>query len=136
VLEVAREHARKAQVADRYTLLPGDAFAVDLGSGYDVVLLTNFLHHFDVATCDRLLKRVAQCLNPGGVAITLEFIPDPDRVNPPPAARFALTMLASTAAGDAYTFNEYAAMFRDAGFSRSELHPLENSAQSAIVAER
>jgi 2-polyprenyl-3-methyl-5-hydroxy-6-metoxy-1,4-benzoquinol methylase len=133
VLEVAREHAQKAGVGDRYRLLPGDAFEVDLGAGNDVVLLTNFLHHFDPLTCERLLKRIAASLAPAGVVATLEFIPNEDRVTPPPTARFALTMLATTAAGDAFTFREYEAMFRNAGFSRSTLHVLPESPQSVIL---
>jgi hypothetical protein len=36
-------------------LFEGSAFDVDYGSGYDLVLLTNFLHHFDMATCEVLL---------------------------------------------------------------------------------
>jgi ubiquinone/menaquinone biosynthesis C-methylase UbiE len=133
VLEVAREHARQAGVADRYRLLPGDALEVDLGTGHDVVLLTNFLHHFDVPTCERLLGRVAASLKPGGKAVTLEFVPNEDRVTPPATAGFALMMLATTAAGDAYTFNEYQAMFRDVGFSRSTLHAVPESPQSIII---
>ncbi len=43
-------------------MIPGSAFDVDLGGGkgtnYDVVLLPNFLHHFDAAVCEGLLKRV------------------------------------------------------------------------------
>ena len=133
VLEVAREHARQAGVIDRYRQLPGDAFEVDLGTGYDVVLLTNFLHHFDVPTCERLLGRVARSLKPGGTVVTLEFVPNDDRVTPPATAAFALMMLATTAAGDAYTFSEYQSMFRDAGFSRNTLHPVPESPQSVIV---
>jgi 2-polyprenyl-3-methyl-5-hydroxy-6-metoxy-1,4-benzoquinol methylase len=133
VLEVAREHAQKAGVGDRYRLLPGDAFEVDLGAGNDVVLLTNFLHHFEPASCERLLKRIAASLAPGGVVATLEFIPNEDRVSPPPTARFALTMLTTTAAGDAFTFKEYEAMFRTAGFSRNALHALPESPQSVIL---
>ena len=38
-------------VNDRCETLPGDAFKLDFGSGYDIALLTNFLHHFDVPTC-------------------------------------------------------------------------------------
>jgi ubiquinone/menaquinone biosynthesis C-methylase UbiE len=132
-LEVAREHAQRAGVAERYRLLPGDAFEVDLGSGYDVVLLTNFLHHFDPPTCERLLQRVARSLAPGGVAATLEFMPNEDRVTPPPTARFALTMLTTTAAGDAFTFKDYEAMFRNAGFSRNELHALPESPQGVML---
>jgi SAM-dependent methyltransferase len=132
VLTVAQEHARKAGVDARFSLLEGDALRVDLGSGYDVVLLTNFLHHFDAATCEALLRRIARSLTPSGVVITLEFVPSEDRVTPAPTARFAAVMLATTAAGDAYTFAEYQAMFRNAGFSHNELHPLPDSPQSGI----
>lgn len=135
VLEVARRHAQQAGVADRQSLLPGDAFEVDLGSGYDVVLLTNFLHHFDVPTCERMLRRVRDCLAPRGVAATLDFVPNADRISPPAAAGFALTMLATTVAGDAYTFDEYDAMFRHAGFGASVLHALPPGAQSLIVTQ-
>ena len=54
VLEVAKENATKAGVADRYSTIPGSAFDVAYGDGYDLVLLTNFLHHFDPPTCEKL----------------------------------------------------------------------------------
>jgi ubiquinone/menaquinone biosynthesis C-methylase UbiE len=121
VLEVARENAGKHGVSERYSTLPGDAFQLDYGTReYDLVLLTNFLHHFDAPACTGLLRKVRAALRPGGRVIALEFIPNPDRVSPPTAAAFALIMLATTPAGGAYTFAEYAAMFRDAGFARSE----------------
>jgi 2-polyprenyl-3-methyl-5-hydroxy-6-metoxy-1,4-benzoquinol methylase len=120
VLEVAKENAQKAGVASRYRTIPGDAFEVDYGSGYDVVLLTNYLHHYDPENCDRLLRRVHAALKPGGCAITLEFVPNPDRVSPPTAATFSMIMLASTPSGDAYTFAEYDEMFRKAGFASTE----------------
>src|SRR5262249_9754873 len=50
VLAVAAENARAAGVAGRHALLPGSAFEVDWGGPYEVVLLTNFLHHFDLPT--------------------------------------------------------------------------------------
>ena len=65
--------------------------------------------------------------------MTLEFVPDPDRVGPPVAAGFALTMLATTAAGDAHTFAEYDRTFAAAGFARSEFHALPPTAQQAVV---
>jgi 2-polyprenyl-3-methyl-5-hydroxy-6-metoxy-1,4-benzoquinol methylase len=133
VLEVARENALKAGVEDRLHLLPGSAFDVDYGGPYDVVLLTNFLHHFDVPTCVTLLKKVHASLKPGGRAATLEFVPNEDRVTPPMAAAFSLTMLASTAAGDAYTFKELAEMYRDAGFSNMTAHPLPRTPHTVVM---
>ena len=133
VLEVAKESAARAGVADRYDTIGGSAFDVDFGRDYDVVLLPNFLHHFDAATCETLMRKVHASLKPGGRAVTLEFIPEPDRVTPPAAAAFALTMLASTPGGDAYTFAEYEAIFRKAGFGRNELHPVPGAVQRAVV---
>jgi 2-polyprenyl-3-methyl-5-hydroxy-6-metoxy-1,4-benzoquinol methylase len=124
VLEVATENAQRAGVADRHTTIPGSAFDADYGSGYDVVLLTNFLHHFDPPTCEKLLRKVYAALNSGGTAVTLEFVPNEDRVSPPAAAAFSLMMLGSTVSGDAYTFSELDRMFRNAGFSSSQAHAL------------
>src|SRR6185437_13562043 len=120
--EVAAENARRAGVADRYTLLPGSAFDLPWGGPYDIVLLTNFLHHFDVSTCEQLAARAYAALAPGGRALTLDFIPEPDRVTPPATAGFALVMLATTARGDAYTFAELEGVFARSGFERSEFH--------------
>ncbi|HEY6119161.1 MAG TPA: class I SAM-dependent methyltransferase, partial [Pyrinomonadaceae bacterium] len=124
VLSVAKQNASKAGVSDRYSTIEGSAFEADFGSGYDIVLLTNFLHHFDVPTCEGLLKKVHGALKPGGRAVTLEFVPNEDRISPSDAAAFSVMMLGSTPAGDAYTFSELERMARNAGFSRSELHPL------------
>ena len=80
-----------------------------------------------------LMRKAHAALNEGGRVMTLEFIPNADRVSPPPAAMFALTMLATTPHGDAYTFAEYDQMFRNAGYSRSEHIPLHSSANSLVV---
>ena len=136
VLEVAKENARAAGVADRYDTIAGSAFDVPLGGPYDVVLLPNFLHHFDPATCEALLRKVGGALAGGGRVATLEFIPDEDRIGPPMAAAFALTMLATTPAGDAYTFAEYDRMFRNAGFPHNELHELPATVQRAVISYR
>src|SRR3954468_19453951 len=106
VLEVAKDNAQTAGVADRYATIPGSAFDVDFGTGYDVVLLTNFLHHFDEATNVALLEKVRGALADGGRVATLEFVPNEDRVTPAGTATFSMVMLASTEAGDAYTFAE------------------------------
>ncbi|NWF83491.1 MAG: methyltransferase domain-containing protein [Bryobacteraceae bacterium] len=135
VLQVAMENARTAGVADRYDMLPGSAFEVDFRGPYDAVLLTNFLHHFDFGTCVGLLKKVRASLKPGGRAATLEFVPDEDRVSPPVPAAFAMTMLATTAAGDAYTFSELAEMHRQAGFGEAAAHPVPMSPHTIVIAE-
>ena len=136
VLEVAKENAQKAGVADRYHTIEGSAFDVDFGSGYDLVLLTNFLHHFDPPTCETLLRKVHAALADGGQAVTLEFVPNDDRVTPPDAAGFSMMMLSGTPSGDAYTFAELERMFANAGFSRSTIHPLPPTIQQVVISEK
>jgi len=136
VLEVAKRNAREAGVAARYQTISGSAFEAALGTGYDLVLLTNFLHHFDQPTNEKLLRRVHAALAPGGRAAALEFVPNDDRVSPPQAAGFSFVMLAGTPAGDAYTFREYDSMFRTAGFSKTSLHPLPPTPESVVLAEK
>jgi 2-polyprenyl-3-methyl-5-hydroxy-6-metoxy-1,4-benzoquinol methylase len=133
VLQVALENAAKAGVADRYTAIGGSAFDVDFGSGFDLVLLPNFLHHFDPAGNVKLLKKVRAAMKPGAQLATLEFIPNDDRVTPPMQASFSMIMLASTDGGDAYTFRELDQMFRDAGFGESALQDLPQSPGRLIL---
>ena len=136
VLEVAKENAQKADVSDRYRTIDGSAFDVDFGTGYDLVLLTNFLHHWDPPTNETLLRKVRTALADGGRAVTLEFVPNEDRVTPPDAARFSMQMLIGTPNGDAYTFPELERMFANAGFSRSTLHPLPPTIQQLVISEK
>ncbi len=133
VLDVASRHAARMGVGPRYTTIPGDAFTVDLKGPYDLVLLTNLLHHFDPEQCTVLLKRLRSALRPGGRLVTLEFVPNEDRVSPPMSATFPLVMLATTASGDAYTFAELEKMLRSAGFASNSLHQPEESPQQIIV---
>ena len=136
VLAVAHDNAAKAGVVMRYELRPGSAFEVEWGVGYDLVLLPNFLHHFDEDGCRDVLRRAHAALAPGGRVVIVEFVPNEDRVSPPEAAGFALTMLAGTPGGDAYTFAEYAAMLRATGFRDAMLHELAPSPNRVVLATR
>jgi len=136
VLEVAGENARAAGVADRFSTIAGNAFEVELGGDYDVVLVPNFLHHFNAADCVRFLKKVHAALRPGGTVAIVEFVPNPDRITPPAAAGFSLIMLATTPEGDAYTFAEYSDMLAQAGFTAPIMHSLPASMNVAVIATK
>ncbi len=136
VLKVARENASAAGIADRFHELPGSAFDIELGRDYDVILLTNILQLFDPPAIERLMRKVHAALKSGGRAVTLGFIPNEDRVTPPATAAFGIIMLGTTAGGDAYSFPEYVAMFRRAGFTSNEFLPLPAGPQSVIVSRK
>jgi 2-polyprenyl-3-methyl-5-hydroxy-6-metoxy-1,4-benzoquinol methylase len=136
VLEVARKNAQAMGVADRYHLLPGSAFETDFGGDYDLVLITNFLHHFDPPTCTSFMRKVHAALKPGGRTAIAELVPNPDRVTPPTAAAFSMMMLATTPAGDAYTFAELESISTSAGFARVDLAPPEIGLDRLLIAYR
>jgi ubiquinone/menaquinone biosynthesis C-methylase UbiE len=135
VLDVAKENAQAAGVASRYHILPGNAFEVDFGKDYDLALLTGFLHHFDPAAIEKLLRKIYPALKPSGAVATVEFVPNEDRVSPPTQAAFSMVMLGSTRAGDAYPFSQYERMFRAAGFSENELRRASGP-QSVIISRK
>jgi hypothetical protein len=82
VVAVASEHARARGVGARYRTIAGSAFEADWGTGYDVVLFANFLHHVGPADCERLIARARAALVDDGRAVTVEFVPNEDRVTP------------------------------------------------------
>jgi ubiquinone/menaquinone biosynthesis C-methylase UbiE len=135
VLKVAHENAKAAGVAARHHHLSGSAFEVDFGKDYDIVLLTGFLHHFDPQTIETILRKVHAALKPGGRAVTVEFVPNEDRVSPPAPAAFSMLMLGNTRAGDAYPYSEYDKMFRSAGFTLNELRRSPGP-QSFIISKK
>jgi ubiquinone/menaquinone biosynthesis C-methylase UbiE len=133
VLEVARENAARHGVSERIHLKPGDAFQVDFGADYDVALVTNFLHHFDHATCISFLTKIRRALKPGGRVVILEMVPNADRVTPAVPARFSLTMLGGTPAGDAYTLDELRDQLEQSGFADATSHSLPTP-ETVVVA--
>jgi 2-polyprenyl-3-methyl-5-hydroxy-6-metoxy-1,4-benzoquinol methylase len=134
VLAVARENAAAAGIAARFRTLPGSAFDVAFGGPYDLVLMPNFLHHFDEATCIGLLVKARGALAPGGRVAIAEFVPNEDRVSPPMPAMFAYLMLATTPAGTSFPPSQLARMLARAGYKDPEFTPLPPTPQTLIVA--
>jgi O-methyltransferase domain/Dimerisation domain len=135
VLAVAKENAKNAGIDSRYRTIGGNAFEVNFGSDYDLVLLPNFLHHFDDKTCVGLLKKVKESLSATGKVLAIEFVPNEDRISPYMPASFAFVMLAHTPSGDAYTAAELNRMAVAAGFKGATTRPLANSPESLVSFE-
>jgi len=134
VLKLTRESAERAGVADRFSTIAGNAFDVEFGSDYDLVLVPNFLHHFNFTDCVRFLKKARAALRRDGRIAIVEFVPNADRVSPPESASFSLLMLATTPEGDAYTFAEFEEMLAQSGFTAPKAYSLPPTF-TAIVAQ-
>ncbi len=135
VLAVARENAAAAGLGGRFKTLQGSAFDVAFGGPYDIVLMPNFLHHFDGPTCVGLLVKARAALAPGGRVAIVEFVPNEDRVSPPLPAMFAYVMLSSTLAGTSFPPSALNRMLTQAGFRRPEFAPLPPTPQTLVVAK-
>jgi ubiquinone/menaquinone biosynthesis C-methylase UbiE len=136
VLEVTDENAQRFGVANRYSTIAGDAFEVEFGSDYDLILMPNFLHHFDPQTCEKVLAKSARALRRGGAVGIIEFVPNDDRISPPSSASFSLIMLAGTPSGDAWTLGEYTRMLAHSGFASPATFPLPPSEHQLLLSKR
>jgi ubiquinone/menaquinone biosynthesis C-methylase UbiE len=136
VLELASANARDAGVGERFRRIAGNAFEVDWGGGFDLVILANFLHHFSPDACATILRKVKSSLSPQGRACAVDFVPDEDRAGAPTHAMFAFLMLATTPGGDAWTLSDLHEMAKAAGFLRATARPLRPTPQSLIMFER
>lgn len=136
VLSVARENAGRAGVLERAQFLPGSAFDVDVGTGYDVILMANFLHHFDKAGCEVILRRMHAALEDDGRLCILEFVTDESRTAPSIALTFSMMMLSTTPAGEAYAFSDLRKVCTNSGYAHVELKSIPPALEKVVVARK
>jgi len=116
----------------RADYLPGDLRHVDFGTGrFDAAVLGHICHSEGAAPSRALLAKVAQALTPGGTIVIAEFVPNADRNGPPLPLLFALNMLVNTSEGDTFTFAEYAAWLKAAGFE--DVRQVDAPAPSPLI---
>ncbi len=114
-LEYARETIEERGFSDRVTVQAGDVLeTASLGSGYDVVLCSNFIHSFRLPVVQKVIRKGAEALCGGGLLIVKDFFITEDRTAPAFAALFAVNMLAADA-GDCFTRAEIEETMGEAG---------------------
>ncbi len=70
----SREILEREGLGDRVRHRTGDALREDLGANvYDVVLVSNLVHHFSSEQNEALARRVARALRPSGVFVIADF---------------------------------------------------------------
>jgi SAM-dependent methyltransferase len=119
-LAIAREQIEAAGLAERIATLAGDYFSDDIGSGYDLIYVSNIIHSMDADETRRLIAKCRRALAPGGVAIVKDFFLEVDCIHPAYAAMFSVNMLIGTEGGRSYTLSEVRAMAQAEGFARFE----------------
>jgi C-methyltransferase len=137
VLEVAQKHAARLGVADRVGTIAGDMFTLDLGGPYDVVLITNVLHHYSPERATELLRRAAAVTNPGGKLILVGITADEGPVrNSPDAHLFSLLMLVWTEHGEAPSVGYFRELLSATGYRDMQVHRQAGQPMRIVVADR
>jgi cyclopropane fatty-acyl-phospholipid synthase-like methyltransferase len=137
VLAIAAERADRMGVRDRVEFVSGDMFEVPLGGPYDVVFVTNVLHHFAEERATELLSRVSDVLKPDGRLVIVGFTitEEPPEQDPAPYL-FSVLMLAWTKDGEVHTERAYDRMLLSAGFAEPTVHRLPHIPMRVLIANR
>jgi hypothetical protein len=133
VVPFAREIIDQAGLAGRVSVQTGDFQQEGLGHGYDVALLFGVLNGEPPEGRPVLIRKVYDCLNPGGRIVLRDFVLDPDRAGPPEAAVFALQMLLATEAGGLDTRDDWARWLAEAGFAAPQQVALPDWVGSSLT---
>jgi len=131
---IAREMIADAGLGDRVAAVEGDYFVDDLGTGFDVVYVSNIIHSLGPADVAMLCRKSHAALEPGGRLLMKDFFLDDDRCGPAFCARFSVNMLVGTEAGRSYTRTEMIGMMEDAGFGSFEI--VDVAAHSQVIVGR
>ncbi|MCP3915988.1 MAG: methyltransferase domain-containing protein [bacterium] len=118
VCELAREYARKADVAERVLAEPGDMFRQPFPEGHDVVLLSQILHDWPPEKGATLVQKAYTALPRGGRLWIHEKLVEED-LTPRANTLVSLDMMVWTE-GQQYRESELRAMLAGAGFERVE----------------
>jgi len=116
VIGLTRQYVERAGLATRIKTRAGDLQTDNLGSGFDLVLVSQVCHSFSDGENLSLLKKCHAALIPGGMLAIQEFILEEDKTGPKFAALFALNMLVGTRAGNTYSEGEISDWMQKAGF--------------------
>lgn len=124
-LETGRQTVAAHNLQNRVTLQKGDMFATEWGEGFDMILLFNVLHQFDLATCTALLTKANHALKPGGKAAVLDQITGKIFGS---AANTLIRLVALQyylfADGRVYSRDDLTQIANDAGFNHIQFHSL------------
>jgi len=124
-LETARQKIGGKPYAQRISLLKGDMWEVEWGEGFDMILLFNVLHQYDIETNVKLLQKAKTALKPGGQVAILDQITG----KIPGKAINALIRLIALqyyvfADGRIFSRDEMLEMCQQAGFDKVQFHNL------------
>ncbi len=114
-INIAKKVARREGVKG-ISFITGDFHTDSIGSGYDLILVSQIVHALSVEENVALLRKCRAALNSGGRVVVQEFPINDARTAPPHSALFSVNMLVGTEKGWCYSPKEIKGWFAETGF--------------------
>ena len=127
---VAARAISKRGFSDKVAVLAGDLFASELPLGFDVHLISNVLHDWDVPIVRQIIAKSFQALAPGGMIIIHDAHLNEQKTGPLPVAKYSALLMHSTE-GRCYSRVEIGEYLSEAGFSGMNFQ--ETAADRSII---
>jgi SAM-dependent methyltransferase len=128
VVPIARKYIEKEGLLQRTDFIEGDYNRDDFGKDYDLIFMSAIIHINAPGQNQKLIKKAAAALTPGGMLAIQDHVMAEDRTEPLPGALFSLHMLVSTECGDTYTENELRTWMHQVGLQDFQRKETRNNA--------
>jgi 3-hydroxy-5-methyl-1-naphthoate 3-O-methyltransferase len=132
VVPVTQKYIDKANLVSSVVTASGDYLIDDLGSGFDLVLMSAIIHINNPEENRQLIKKGADALLPGGQLVIMDHLMSEDRTEPLQGAVFAINMLVGTKHGDTYTRDEIGGWMTAAGLHGIKILEVPSGTQYII----
>lgn len=125
-IAIAKKVARR-EGAKNLHFMAGDFQKDAIGTGYDLILISQIFHAYSPEENIVLLEKCRTALNPGGRVVVQEFPINDALTAPSQSAIFAINMLVGTRSGRCYAPREMKQWLKKAGFSSLLTRTLEET---------
>jgi 3-hydroxy-5-methyl-1-naphthoate 3-O-methyltransferase len=119
---VAKRAISNRGCADRVQVIAGDMFKDPLPVGFDVHLISNVLHDWDVCEVRKILRVSHAALASGGLMIIHDAYINADKTGPLPVAAYSAMLMHSTE-GKCYSTGEMQQFLDELGFKNFKYQP-------------
>jgi len=137
VVDLAKEVISTFGLSDRIAVRKGDYLVDDLGSGYDVVILSNVLHQEDPESCKLVLQKAYDALVNEGLLVVKGSFLNASKDGPVWPTLQSLMLALVYQGGRTYSLEESLAMLNETGFSEPEVKKISLlNPESLIVARK
>jgi SAM-dependent methyltransferase len=120
--KVAQRAIANRGCADRVQVIVGDMFKDPLPTGFDVHLISNVLHDWDVPEVRKILRASVAALASGGLLIIHDAWINADKTGPLPVAAYSAMLMHSTE-GKCYSTGEMQQFLNELGLTDFKYQP-------------